>query len=99
MRCERCGVKAETRHVVFHQNIGALVVRYPSAIEGDLCKTCINQCFWKMTCTTFFLGWWGTISFILTPFLIINNIVRYIPCLKMQPVPQDAKIDNPGGNS
>ncbi|OWK45187.1 hypothetical protein FRUB_01518 [Fimbriiglobus ruber] len=34
MICQDCGVEAETKHVSFHQNIGALVVRFPKSIEG-----------------------------------------------------------------
>ncbi|OWK45188.1 hypothetical protein [Fimbriiglobus ruber] len=43
-----------------------------------------------MTATTLFLGWWGTISFIVTPFLLLNNIGRYLFCLGMSPVPSGA---------
>jgi len=90
MICQDCGVEAETKHVSFHQNIGALVIRFPKSVEGHLCKSCINKHFWGMTMTTLFLGWWGTISFIVTPFFLINNIGRYIFCLGMSPVPPGA---------
>jgi hypothetical protein len=77
-RCQACGANAPTRYIAFYQNIGALVVRYPSWVQGKLCKSCIHKYFWKMTGTTFFLGWWGTASFILTPFILLNNIFRYL---------------------
>jgi hypothetical protein len=86
MVCQGCGVESETKYVSFHQNIGALVVRFPKSVEGRLCKTCIHKHFWDMTTKTFFLGWWGTISLIITPFLIINNVGRYLFCLGMTPV-------------
>jgi hypothetical protein len=44
-----------------------------------------------MTAVTFFVGWWGIISFIVTPFILLNNIVRYLFCLRMAPTPADAK--------
>ncbi len=82
--CEACGVVAETRHVAFYQNIGALIVRFSSSAEGHLCKSCIHRYFWSMTTINLLLGWWGVISFILNPFLILNNIIRYVGCLGMK---------------
>lgn len=90
MICQGCGLEAETKHVAFYQNIGALVVRFPSSIEGNLCKSCIHSHFWKMSGTTLFLGWWGMISFIVTPFFLLNNVFRYLFCLGMEPVPPDS---------
>ena len=85
MVCQDCGLEAATKHVAFHQNIGALVVRFPKSVEGELCKACINKHFWKMTGTTFFLGWWGMISLIVTPIFLLNNVGRYLFCLGMPP--------------
>ncbi|MEX0724617.1 MAG: hypothetical protein WEB58_12925 [Planctomycetaceae bacterium] len=87
MICQDCGVEAETKHVAFHQNIGALFVRFPKSVQGRLCKSCIHKHFWAMTTTTLFLGWWGTISFLVTPFFIFNNVGRYLLCLGMPAVP------------
>lgn len=90
MICQDCGIEAETKNVSFYQNIGMLIVRLPKSIEGNLCKSCIHKHFWGMTTTTFFLGWWGTISFILTPFFLLNNVGRYMFCLGMSAVPAGA---------
>lgn len=84
MYCEACGVEAETRHVTFYQNIGALVVRFSNTADGYLCKSCIHKYFWSMTMTSLLLGWWGIISFIVNPFFILNNIIRYLGCLGMK---------------
>jgi len=88
--CRVCGVEAETRPVSFQQNIGAFVVRFPSSIDGRLCKSCIHKYYWKMTRNTFFFGWWGAISFVLTPFILMNNTLNYLPCLGMKAVPSGA---------
>jgi hypothetical protein len=90
MICQDCGLEAATKHVSFHQNVGVLVVRFPKSVEGRLCKSCIHKHFWGMTTTTFFLGWWGTISFIVTPFILLNNVTRYLFCLGMPAVPPGA---------
>lgn len=90
MICQACGVEAPTKFVSFHQNIGALVVRFSKSVEGRLCKRCVHKYFWSLTGTTFFLGWWGTISFLVTPFFLLNNVVRYTTCLTMPRVPEGA---------
>jgi hypothetical protein len=83
MYCEACGRKAPTKYVAFYQNIGALILRFHKSMEGELCKPCINKYFWEFTLVNLTLGWWGIISFIITPFFIINNVVRYLGCLGM----------------
>ena len=83
MICQCCGVEAATRYVAFYQNIGAIMMRYSSRIEGNLCKACIHKHFWKFTLVNLTLGWWGTISLIVTPFFLLNNLARYMVCLFM----------------
>lgn len=92
MICQNCGVEAHTKYVSFYQNIGAFFIRFPKSIQGYLCKTCIHRYFWSMTATTLFLGWWGTISLIVTPFFLLNNVGRYLMCLGMPRVPTEANI-------
>lgn len=92
MICQACGVEAQTKHVAFHQNIGMLVMRFSKSVEGNLCKSCIHESFWKLTLTTMVLGWWGIVSFIMNVFFVLNNVFRYLFCLGMQPVPPDAVI-------
>ena len=94
MLCQSCGVDAPTKHVEFHQNIGALVVRFSKSIKGELCKNCINKYFWRFTLIDLLLGWWGVISLIMTPIFIINNIIRYIGSLGLEPVPSTAMVPN-----
>lgn len=90
MICQNCGIEAPTKYVAFYQNIGALFVRFSKSIKGELCKSCIHRHFWSFTGTNLVLGWWGTISFVVTPFFILNNVGRYLTCLGMSPVPPDA---------
>jgi hypothetical protein len=76
--CEVCRRPAEVKYIELYENKGALVMRYHREIKGKLCKDCINEYFWKFTLTTLFIGWFGIISFIVTPFYLINNISRYV---------------------
>ena len=55
-----------------------------------MCTSCIHETFWQFTLTTVALGWWGIISFIVTPFFLLNNLFRYLFCLGMEPVPPGA---------
>jgi hypothetical protein len=90
MLCASCGVEAPTRYVAFYQNIGALVMRFQKSVQGKLCKSCIHKYFWEFTLINLVCGWWGVISFCLTPFLILNNVIRYIGCASLPPVPPGA---------
>ncbi|MGH7225470.1 MAG: hypothetical protein ACRELF_19805, partial [Gemmataceae bacterium] len=90
MICQSCGIEAPTKYVAFYQNIGALVVRFSKSVEGELCKSCIHRYFWSFTGTTMLAGWWGSISFLVTPFFLLNNSFRYLTCLSMPAVPPDA---------
>jgi len=84
MACLACGCLAPTRYVEFHQNIGALIVRFPKEIKGYLCKRCINQYFWKFTLTTAAIGWFGFVSLIVTPIFIVKNIIQFCGTLGMK---------------
>jgi hypothetical protein len=83
MPCQACGRNAPTKYVEFYQNIGVLVVRSMRSVRGNLCKRCIKKYFLKLTGLTLLTGWWGIISAILNPFLILNNVFRYLTSLRM----------------
>jgi hypothetical protein len=82
--CQICGSLAPTKNVEFNQNIGMLVSRQYCSMKGRLCKNCINREFSKKTLTTLFLGWWGTISFFVTPFYLLGNLISYLPTIGME---------------
>ena len=86
MICQTCGIEAKTRYVEFHQNIGALVMRFHKSMKANMCKNCVNSYFWRFTLTTLAVGWLGVISLVLAPIFVINNVVRYLSCLSLEPV-------------
>jgi hypothetical protein len=96
--CQVCGADAETRHVSFHQNIGLLVLRLHSSVQGQLCKACIQRHFWGKTATTALLGWWGIVSFFMTPFILVGNLMQYLSCRGMAPPPTRASAGAAGGS-
>jgi curved DNA-binding protein CbpA len=76
--CQSCFANAPTEKVSFSQNIGAIVVRFTKKVEGELCADCIEKNFWEMTGITLLFGWFGIISFITTPFILIENLANYL---------------------
>jgi hypothetical protein len=82
--CESCGLSAETKYVEFHENIGMILMRQHHSVKGKFCKSCIDYYFWNLTGKTMLLGWWGIISFIVTPFILLNNLLRFIFSMNMK---------------
>lgn len=81
--CQLCGEYAPTKYVDLYQNIGLLIARQHKNIAGELCRSCIARVFWRFTLITLILGWWSVISFIITPFIILNNLWRYLSSLTL----------------
>ena len=77
-RCESCGKVGPVGRVEFHQNIGALVVRFHKSVKGNVCPECAKKHFQELTLTTLVGGWWGVISFFMTPFILVNNVLQYL---------------------
>lgn len=89
MICQNCGVQAETRRIRFDQNIGFLFMRNYKYVEGEFCKNCIKNLYWKINLPNL-VGWAGTISLFLAPFFFIANTVKFISAMNMQDVPVGA---------
>ena len=64
---------------MFHKRIG-----------GEMCRSCIDRFFCEYTLTTLGLGWWGVISFFVTPCVLVHNVVRYLCTLGMEKEPKTA---------
>jgi len=77
-RCESCGAVGPVGRVEFHQNIGALIVRFHKSVKGNVCPACAKKHFQELTLITLFGGWWGVISFFMTPFILVNNLLQYL---------------------
>lgn len=82
--CPSCGLKIKTKKVRLMQNIGLLVVRRQKVINENLCRNCINYYYWEFTGKTIMFGWWGVISFIFTPVILISNTFNYLNSLSME---------------
>ncbi len=80
--CRLCHRRGPTRPVVFRQNIGVILLRFAKKVEGPLCRRCIESTFSDMTLITFFAGWWGIISIVVTPFILVSNIAEYTSAIR-----------------
>ena len=80
-RCQACGNMRQTAHVKFHRNVGMLVIRRSYKIEGNLCKSCVRKNFGDFMVKNLLLGWWGTISLIVTPIYAIQNVASYVSAM------------------
>lgn len=76
-RCVKCGSTNDLRPAEFHQNVGVLVVRVSKIEKGLMCPRCVVGSFWSCTLTTFFFGWWGFISFLMTPCILLANWINF----------------------
>jgi len=80
-RCQKCGDMRQTARVSFHRNVGMLFIRRTYKIEGNLCKSCIRKSFGEFMVKNLLLGWWGTISLIVTPIYAIQNVASYVTAM------------------
>ena len=76
--CGLCGGHpASARSVYFYGNIGMFVSRRKYELKAEMCKACLHKQFLKFTLMNIFLGWWGMISFWVTPVYILRNVEEY----------------------
>jgi hypothetical protein len=87
--CQSCGRHGPVEAVDYHQNTGMVFQRESRALSADLCRRCSTGAFLRMTGHTAVLGWWGTISFFLTPIFLLNNLGYF---LRSQTLPSFAAL-------
>ena len=87
--CEACRRVGPLKRVTLTQNVGALVLRFPRTISGQLCKFCIDKYFFRFTAITLVGGWWGIISFFYSLVAIPSNVVQWLGTLGMKTPQED----------
>jgi hypothetical protein len=81
-RCQHCGNMRQTAHVIFQRNVGMLVIRRSYKLQGNFCKSCVRKSFGDFMVKNLLLGWWGTVSLIITPIYAIQNVVSYTSAMR-----------------
>lgn len=81
--CQMCGA-TPAAPVTVRGHQGMLVVMRFLKREGLFCRTCALASFRDMQADTMVLGWWGPLSLVITPFVLLSNLsalsgIRRIP--------------------
>lgn len=76
--CKVCGQPRPTISGSLNRHIGAVILMFHAHITGHICKDCIGRIFWQFTPLTLAAGWWGIISFFVTPVVLVNNVAFYV---------------------
>ena len=77
-RCQSCGLEAEVDDVTILRLIGVIIAFQWSRRGGVMCKRCVDREIVPATLITMFMGWWGIISFFLTPIFLAVNAWNFI---------------------
>lgn len=75
--CGACSLAAPTIDATLRYNVGLLIMRREGKIAGHLCKSCLTAHFWRYSAMLVFVGWWGLISAIVTPFYLLANLWNF----------------------
>jgi hypothetical protein len=81
MRCQSCSSTQPTHYVELHHNVGMLVMRRQYSTCGRLCRGCLHRAFGHHMLCNLTLGWWGTISFVMTCYFTVHNLATYLGAL------------------
>ncbi|MBO2454226.1 hypothetical protein J4573_44565 [Actinomadura barringtoniae] len=75
VQCRFCGCvpAAET---TFRGHRGMIIMMSFLHMKGPFCRDCGLSVFRDMTAKTLIGGWWGYLSFAITPFTVLINLVR-----------------------
>jgi len=71
--CEVCGC-APANFATFRGHRGLLVLMQFRQISGVFCRDCALETFRDMTAATLLQGWWGFLSFFITPAVVLVNL-------------------------
>ncbi len=88
--CVSCGIEAPVAHVEYNWNIGLMIVRFSGGYHGYFCRSCNWRYFWQSMAITFFLGWWGLISFFVTIGFLMANVIACVRSWSLAPAPPSA---------
>lgn len=94
MSCQLCGRDVPTKYATLHYNIGLIVMRRSAILQGAFCQSCLTRYFWKYTLITLVFGWWGVISFFMTPVILVNNLWQFFRSRPSTDIPNNLPVSN-----
>lgn len=78
MQCSVCSEYAPTKYYEYNRNVGMIVLRKRYFIQGEMCEKCSSKNFNEFFFKNLYMGWWGLISMLVTPYFAGSNLVyRY----------------------
>ncbi|HCT80840.1 MAG TPA: hypothetical protein DGT23_30600 [Micromonosporaceae bacterium] len=80
--CAYCGC-GPTVNATFRGHRGIIIVMQFLKQKGPFCRDCGISTFRTMTSRTLVQGWWGYASFIITPFILIWNLIQRLKLNKL----------------
>lgn len=90
--CRCCGAYPATK-AHFRGHRGLILVMQFFGEKGPFCRTCGIATFRTMTSRTLVQGWWGYISFLVTPFILLWNLFQRTKVAKL---PEPVLRNEPG---
>ena len=92
--CQGCGREARLAPLTQKRQIGLILARHYSEERRLLCAPCMGRMYRSNTGITLVAGWWGIISFFVTPFVLISNTADYLGRDKSATQPTGEFIDS-----
>jgi hypothetical protein len=89
LQCRFCG-SYPAKKATFRGHRGMIVVMQFLGQKGPFCRDCGISTFRDMTSKTLVQGWWGYASFIITPFILLWNLLQRLKFNDL-PAPQPAR--------
>jgi hypothetical protein len=86
-RCTHCGLQAEVDDVTIMQIVGLVIVFQWKKMGGSWCRRCTDKELVPATLLSMFMGWWGLISFFLTPIFLAVNTWTFLKTRALTPPP------------
>jgi hypothetical protein len=93
LQCRLCGSYPAAK-ATFRGHRGMIVIMQFLSLKGPFCRDCGIATFRDMTSKTLVQGWWGYASSIITPIILIWNLIQRLKFFDLR-APQPA----PDGNS
>jgi hypothetical protein len=82
--CRYCG-STPTVDKKFQTHTGMVVYRETRWAIGPFCRDCGLTAFRRLTAKTLITGWWGFPSILITPYILIANMVRRRAVARLDP--------------
>ncbi|GAC1659652.1 MAG: hypothetical protein NVS9B15_22640 [Acidobacteriaceae bacterium] len=89
--CQGCGIVRPTIFLSFSEQM-SFVYSLRDGVEGYLCRDCSAYYARTFSLTTLFLGWFGVVAMIRTPYILFRNMQQYQASFALPPGPRAGNL-------